>query len=463
MTLVNAYRVSTAMNGNVTIDLNLVNNSSAQLQAPEPLRARFILNLLRTSAKAYWSPSCQTLRTARQPVGTGELAFDVNAWLAEHPAIRKRIYWATPDPDATGGYYNDWSAAMKSSLREAVRTLFEGGSLGIPDPPPLADEKCATYLPTHTCLSKEVAWKIFIGHIAHCIYVDASHLVPWSLTTLHGPQLNALFAGQSLFHWYPSHQVYMVFQGHGHVTPGDPSRVFTFLAAEGILGSSRLKTISRLFDWCRRNLQHAGGQLSVEDCEAYWQYRGFPPVRRIIEGTPDPIDPSLTGHYSGGCHSTVGFLKAVLRTVNIPVGYLYCAGHGQAWFMKENLYLEHGDDIYISDFLRNELNEPAIPSSEFLIDQAAYESWFDPNLDETTKRRNIKRQWKLLAVKYLTLGLLRLHCEDLAAGNDPEHSKVFDELKDQFTLSELQAINLWPKLDARLIAVGGCAALPPKL
>jgi hypothetical protein len=388
-------------------------------------------------------------------VGAGE--WDFEAWLYANRTVREHIFWETPDSGPAGPFYDKWSAEMKRALHDAVLTVLEGGSLGIIDPPPLAYEPPKDTF-AETRLTMPIAWSVFIGHVAQSIVMDAKRCVPWSLTQLSGDELRHLFDSRSLFQWDPSVETYRIRNEHGFVTPGDPAWVFAFLVDKNIVGVSRLDTIHRLLDWCRAKLRHHGGGYDAANYEDYWQYRGEPPVRRIIEGTlhPDYAD-DPPRHWSAGCHGTVGFLRAVLRTVNIPVARIYCAGHAQPHFLHEGLYLSHGDDVYVSRFM---MNEPPIPSSEFLIDQSLYGTWFDPALDIATIQGNVGRQEIELAVKHLSHGLLRLHCEDLTTGVTPATSKVYDRLKKYWTLQDLLANGLWTKMDQKLAALGGCSAIP---
>jgi hypothetical protein len=73
---------------------------------------------------------------------------------------------------------------------------------------------------------------------------------------------------------------------------------------------------------------------------------------------------------------------------------------------------------------------------------------------------NVGRQKIELAVKHLSYGLLRLHCEDLDAGASPANSKVYDHLKDYWTLQDLLASGLWTKMDQKVANLGGCSAIP---
>lgn len=48
--------------------------------------------------------------------------------------------------------------------------------------------------------------------------------------------------------------------------------------------------------------------------------RGEAPMLRTIEGTIDQANPEYgVRHWTAGCHGSAGFLRAILRTVNIPV------------------------------------------------------------------------------------------------------------------------------------------------
>ena len=76
----------------------------------------------------------------------------------------------------------------------------------------------------------------------------------------------------------------------------------------------------------------------------------MPAASRIIAGTPFAGEENmpLGGilHRTAGCHGTAGFLRAVLRTVNIPVQERYANGHGIVAFTSESRYLSHADDPY---------------------------------------------------------------------------------------------------------------------
>ena len=80
-------------------------------------------------------------------------------------------------------------------------------------------------------------------------------------------------------------------------------------------------------------------------------------------------------HWTAGCHGTTGFLRNVLRAVNVPVQILRVCGHGQARFLTEGTYLDHGDNPYNLGFKAS-----GLPASDLLIDETTYTSWFGTSL-----------------------------------------------------------------------------------
>jgi hypothetical protein len=284
--------------------------------------------------------------------------------------------------------------------------------------------------------------------------------VSWSLGELESSELDALFDSRSLYIWDAELGHYTIdLTRHGNVTPGDPAWVFMFLVANDLVGDSRVDTIHRFLGWTCSHLMHYGGGHEVANHLDYWQYRGEPPVRRILEGTLHPnYDTDPPRHWTAGCHGTVGLLRAVFRTVNIPVEYIYMHGHALPHFLHEDLYLSHGDDCYVHTLEAH----PPIPASLLPIDQGLHDLWFGDNLDAIDAQKNVGRRPVELAMEFLADWLLRIHCQDLDAGNPPEESEVYETLKYRWTLDDLKAEGLWWRMDEKLAAIGGCTAVAKK-
>ena len=124
-----------------------------------------------------------------------------------------------------------------------------------------------------------------------------------------------------------------------------------------------------------RLISTAGGPVGTFN--AVWQYRGWVPLSKIVNGSVDANNPGLgTQHWTAGCHGSVGFLHEVLRVLNVPVQPVWISGHELAYFTSEKLYLDHGDDPYNAV----PKSYPASPILGLLIDEPTYKSWFTSDL-----------------------------------------------------------------------------------
>lgn len=178
---------------------------------------------------------------------------------------------------------------------------------------------------------------------------------------------------------------------------------------------------------------------------------------RVLAGTVQTSHPEFgVMRRTAGCWGTTGFLRALLRVINIPVKLITNAGHAQPWFMADSRYLSHGDDPY------NQLTKatPPIPAGMILIDQAKFNSWFGPGVSETNKSSNIGRRPRELAITYLPNYLLHAYCSDLSTGKTHENGQVFDIFSLNYTVAQLEAENLWSRMDAKIAGFGGCAHVP---
>src|SRR5690606_24276079 len=63
-------------------------------------------------------------------------------------------------------------------------------------------------------------------------------------------------------------------------------------------------------------------------------------------------------------HGTVGFWKAGLRAINIPVRIPLMCQHALASFPGEGLFVDHGDDVYNLNFAASSCD-----TSHLLIDE----------------------------------------------------------------------------------------------
>ena len=440
--------------GTTRINIYFTDGSEDFYVGLAPDRARLILDVLQNEKPVFWTEGPDILWTGREPVGEQETAFNVEGWLSERRAVRGSLVW-----ESAGGPtpYDSWSPWMKTALEGAVGIALAGGHLVSADPPPLAVNPAAGATAA-TRLSGSTAWSMFLAYVAQSILADACAWVPWSLNSLSASELSQIFDGRSLFLWDGATATYRINFSEGAATPGDPVATFQFLAGNDLLGSSRRDTVYRLLGWCRDNMVHFSGGWDVENVENQWQYRGLPPVSRTIEGTIRSDAPTGgTRHRTGGCWGTTGFVRAVLRTVNVPVQLVTRAGHAQPHFMSEGLFLSHGDDPYNG----NMRAVPEIPIAELPIDQSRHNAWFGPLLPATEVTNNIGRRATELGLEYLSNWLLNRRCDDIASGASHADSEVFDTLDRYWTVADLEAMDLWTKLDDKIASMGGCGSVPP--
>ncbi len=150
------------------------------------------------------------------------------------------------------------------------------------------------------------------------------------------------------------------------------------------------ETIVRTIHWFRINAIHFMNHWWFGNAEAHWQYRGYTPAVRIMTGTVrteylsesgDRMDTSAdarTMPRTAGCWGTTGFMRSVLRSVNIVVVLETAGGHALPSFPTEASagrpsHMSHGDDPY-SSLAKTSLH----PSHALLMDKTLWESWFFP-------------------------------------------------------------------------------------
>jgi hypothetical protein len=164
----------------------------------------------------------------------------------------------------------------------------------------------------------------------------------------------------------------------------------------------------------------------------------------VYPGFPNPE------HWTRGCWGTSGFLKEVLRAVNIPVDYVGvpnpACSHATPHFLSEGLYLSHGDDPYIS-YWREGNTSVVPPMEDFLIDQTTYSSWFEGDPNQACN--NIGRRPIELMVDWLPDLLVQHYCDDVANNKTHASGSVYQVFQKWYTVQELEAENLWSRLSQR--------------
>jgi hypothetical protein len=378
---------------------------------------------------------------------------NVDQWLSANHPIRNAIIWETSSgPQA----YQDWPQSRKDDLQTAFAKAWNFDTVALTDPPPNILQHGDNEAPT-TALSPHDARWLYLATIAQSLVVEIGSRVPWSIANYSAANLAVLFDSRQFYTWSAPANGYQIedMQG-GFVVPSTPHKMDSFLRDHNLVGDHRKGTIVHLLRWCHDNMSHNLGAHTTGVYDAVWHYRGEAPVIRTINGTTDQTNPSFgERHWTAGCHGTAGFLRAVLRTVNIPVVHDHQAGHALPNFSADHLHLSHGDDPYNS----LTITDPQYSMSELLLDQAKYDAWFGSGVSDASKAKHIGKRTQELAIEHLPTGVLRNYCNDMAAGRTHANGTVKDNFP-AYTVAQLEAHHLWSKMDAKIASLGGCDQIP---
>ena len=299
-------------------------------------------------------------------------------WLAEHKGVRDAIVWE----DNTGAHkFIAWPSERQQELLIAVDEYLAGGSPLVPLDPPNVLSLSDTDFPS-TALSSDDAWALFRAYVAHSLAVDISESVSWRLDDYSAADRARLLSSKEMFRLVNG--AYKLDDVNGRAVPASPLVVRAFLFDAGIVADNRVDTIARLLNWCRNTLEHHLGPTAASSMQAAWQYRGWPPVSRVLAGTTDTDNPTFgQKHWTAGCHGTCSFLRSVLRGVNLPATTALRVDHSLPHFTTDKIYLSHGDDPY-SQISRA---MPEINGHSLMITQKDFDARFtNPTEDDVGYR-----------------------------------------------------------------------------
>lgn len=424
---------------------NLQPETTLLVKGPEVVKAIF----LEKPPPYAWPPDVPNLET----------------WLSQHPNVRQAVVVELYDADGKNVVvgYDQWPVVLGHKLFDAYVKAFRKQPSGLADPPAnqavLEDAKGIQQV-----YSVDDGQALYLAFVANSFAVEIDRRVPWSLAEYDADSLALLLDSRSFFSIYKTNpakvQGYAVSLGRSGATiPCPPERAVDWLTSVPGIGPDRVTTITNLITWFRWNVMHFMGGYTTANVYDQWQYRGYIPASRIMDGTPVLSNPNSTlRHRTGGCHGTTGFFTAVLRSVNIPVSNNHFPnnGHSMPGFPTEKLYLSHGDDPY-----NRGLKDPQIPTIRVLVDEATFRSWFPCPVE--TPSLYVGRQVRELVMEYLTSLALEVYCRDIANGKSHADGDVLLMFRDH-TLTELEAADLWGRMAEKVSQQGGCGGLTtPKL
>ena len=339
---------------------------------------------------------------------------DLATWLVLNPNVAAAIKWQfQPANDPSLGTYAPpaetdkiawaaWSQAQKDDLNAAYLDASAWLAQGAPQVAMPVDGLSDMPANQHPGVSSDSGavmewvtpaymWNLYVAHVGFELALEISQTVPWRLADDTDETLRYLF-DSSVMGWYLTNGNFGMgtYAGPAVYFPAlrannrpqtafaPPKWTYPFLRDAGLIGATRLETIGNVLQWMRVNMTHFFGPATMGNFDAIWQYRGWVPLSKIVNGSIDANNPSYGAlHWTAGCHGSVGFLHEVLRVLNVPVQPVWVAGHELAYFTSEKKYLDHGDDPYNSVV---RVDHAASPILGVLIDEATYQSWFTPDL-----------------------------------------------------------------------------------
>ncbi len=386
-------------------------------------------------------------------------------WLEKNSNLANAIIWRSnfskKYPNGVPKSYSLWSEDNKKELSETFWKTLLDILPGLNEAPLFTVTLTSDGDVYSTDLKPDDAWIYYLTYVAHSIRVEVDKLVHWSILRYNQSQLEFFLDSRTFFEYNKDKNVYSIIRwdeslfSHGSATLGDPVRIYDFIDNEKLIGITRWGTIGRFLSWCRDELVHFEGGNTTQNYQKHWHYGGYPPVERIISGTKNP-DIGFK-HFTAGCFGTTGFLRNVLRTINIPVLLEERCGHAMPHFVYDKtheFYLSHGDDPYNSLYKHN---TPKFIPLELIIDHYKFDEWFNKSLPEKTICNNVGRRALELAIEYIPNEILKLYCEDMSKGKKPEDGRIYNEVfRDHIPLPELHALGFWDRLKNRTESLGGC-------
>ncbi len=414
-----------------------------------------------------WETHCGPSTAGVTPAGEV-----LQCWLELHPQVRSKIYWKDVDPSTgqvTLRLYDDWPVSLKNGLNTLFYvywTWLEGGLgefQGLELPPVqnnailLSDGQ-----PAVTRFTAFNAQRLYLQTLAHSLAIEIGGFVPWSVLNYMNSDLDRLFTLGSLFHsghferFTVEDPTPVVFNGYwpqGNVTPAPPTKTFRWLVENDILRPTHYDTIARLLKWGREHMLHFAGNATAGNMFNHWQYRGNPPVARILDLTQRISPPGGPGGWAQGCHGVAFFMQSLLRAVNIPVTSRFLvdpdqgAAHRSPVFHTVGQALSHGDDVYDVKFNIPSVDPDYLPSDALFISWQTFTQWFPGSVEAQTA--NVGRQVREIALDILPNKLMDIYCDDLQAFKTHAQSGVFNIFDRNYTVVELEAMGLWTRLAAK--------------
>lgn len=255
-----------------------------------------------------------------------EIPASLEQRLDDCPILRDHIIWE--EADGTRIPYTEWESEKKQRLEEIFFKLAnDEPDLGLDCPDPTHSHP-ATH--NRMYLTAEQAFDVFAAHVAHVLFVEARHMVPWSVAQSSNGELDQLLASYN-------YQSIIRPSGESNYPTGiepardyqqttasdatsallcDPRVGYRFMTGtlaehryqrSNLVGPSEEQTLINLTYFFRKNVAHGGGE-SLEQLD-----------QRSLLKDRLKLEESNMIWATAGCHGAAQLFQDLARSINIPL------------------------------------------------------------------------------------------------------------------------------------------------
>jgi len=385
--------------------------------------------------------------------------------------------------------YSEWPESWKQELREAFEEAWNWHESGTPELEPTekpenlfyrhcVSDRCIDSVGYNTYFSVDDARRMYMQQVATRVAARAGEWFSWEDFNTNG---SLDFLQRNGMEYVPSVRNSAVsfmnnpellsmadFEGDSEavVVMNDffsdmtPIQTISFLKENRLIGQTAHDTVALVLAWSKRLVHVAGAPDSGNDQQSYWNYTGATPLSSVLYGTvsDDSDAVQIMGrtrqHWIHGCHGTGELLVHTLLPANIHTnqeiitidGQRATGGHALNYFTTEQGYtfLSHNDDPYSKP-----VRSMSMCPEELMNPEEKLNEWFVAPGDADVTREAIGRGVAELDVERISGNLLRQYCGDLEENLTPSEGQVFSELRDHYTMEELEEAELWSRLEAQ--------------
>lgn len=370
----------------------------------------------------------------------------LETWLYYHPKVADKINWNFDINFDEITVYEDWDVITKTALNDLYDDLINGIYPSFPDPPTNVNNSGTGGSVTY--LSASDSKDIYLAYVATSLYHEIENVYNWSVLDFSSENIELLYDhGQYFTRWYDSVEDEYVMLINLTSTPSPPLVIYEdFILEEDIIQVDQKSSYAMFLKYARDSLSHFYNEPNY----FFWEYDGFPPMSRVIDGI---CMNNQCNHWTAGCHGTVAFSKWLGFMINIPVSYNYVGvGHRIALLPTvDSLFISHGDDPY-SQGTKSAMLEPR----HLLVNKLHFEDFFGDGTHNPEKNDGVGKRVSDILFNRISDAYLDVYCDDfLQNGNLNEDNYLggnYAGFLDAYPLEFFDSIHFWDRIHLSLKA-----------